>query len=358
MTRPSVVTATVGTSRNSDSPSSWMARSATYTSAACRSASEAAARSGPRTSAQRRPTRAAAILRPVETHVKVASRRRSSPAPLPVVADIGPIVPGGSHIPYPVGRPASGSGTPVATHEYTTYDGISRAARRQALRRRRRVRLSLLHRRSPAASRVRDARAPHPGRGDAGHDHRRHQRRRPLEARRPRPHHPRPRRPPVRPGDRARERRDRVRGAVRARHPARRRRDRGARLRPRPARGAPPAVRLLGLRRPGAHVSGAPEAAEGARRSPAPAAQRQARRAGRRHGRRRARRGRPALRRRRLAARDRRGRTEPRRRRLPEARDHEARGADDRRPGGRRRREAAAQEADRAHLQGEADRRR
>src|SRR5262249_55904923 len=33
---------------------------------------------------------------------------------------------------------------PVATHEYTTYDGISRTARRQALRRRRRLRLSLL----------------------------------------------------------------------------------------------------------------------------------------------------------------------------------------------------------------------
>jgi vancomycin resistance protein YoaR len=32
----------------------------------------------------------------------------------------------------------------VATHEYTTYDGISRAARRQALRRRRRLRVSLL----------------------------------------------------------------------------------------------------------------------------------------------------------------------------------------------------------------------
>ena len=32
----------------------------------------------------------------------------------------------------------------MATHEYTTYDGISRAARRQALRRRRRVRLSVL----------------------------------------------------------------------------------------------------------------------------------------------------------------------------------------------------------------------
>jgi vancomycin resistance protein YoaR len=32
----------------------------------------------------------------------------------------------------------------VATHEYTTYDGISRAARRQALRRRRRLRLSVL----------------------------------------------------------------------------------------------------------------------------------------------------------------------------------------------------------------------
>jgi len=32
----------------------------------------------------------------------------------------------------------------VAAHEYTTYDGISRAARRQALRRRRRLRLSLL----------------------------------------------------------------------------------------------------------------------------------------------------------------------------------------------------------------------
>src|SRR5262249_8809806 len=40
--------------------------------------------------------------------------------------------------------PSAGVWHPVATREYTTYDGISRAARRQELRRRRRVRLSVL----------------------------------------------------------------------------------------------------------------------------------------------------------------------------------------------------------------------
>src|SRR4051794_16406028 len=95
-------------------------------------------------SAQRRPTRAAAMRRPVETHVNVASRRRSSPAPLPVDADI---VTNRTRR-----RPESRTLCPtpdpgrqlVATREYTTYDGISRAARRQELRRRRRVRLSVL----------------------------------------------------------------------------------------------------------------------------------------------------------------------------------------------------------------------
>src|SRR4051794_8269507 len=94
-------------------------------------------------SAQRRPTRAAAMRRPVETQVKVASRRRSSPAPLPVDTDIVTNrtrrrTESRTLCPTPTGRHL------VATREYTTYDGISRAARRQELRRRRRVRLSAL----------------------------------------------------------------------------------------------------------------------------------------------------------------------------------------------------------------------